>query len=272
MLCLGVAAAAPARSVEPGDSMETVRRELGPPHSYLRSEQRTVYHYDRGRVVFTNGIVAAAELKEPAAVVEERRRERQRAAARAAAERRETERRTREGLALRTRKRTDPQLQTAPPAEQVAFWRDFARRYPTVPAQAELDRALEQLARETQRREQERDQADLRALQRAVAEAQLRALQAQEATARAWERTALAQALADTERPAPPDPADFDTDPRALGEVVTFVPHPWVPPPPSPNPPPAEAPWGRYGTEQRLGPMNRQPVFGGRGAPSSAFR
>lgn len=117
-----------AAEILPGASLEEVRATLGTPRGQLHVNGRQVLFYEHGSVELRNGALIRVGLRSPEeqallVVREEHRRAEQ-----------ETRRAqmVAEGTALRDRKLADPAFLAAPVAFQVAYWEDFARRFPVV--------------------------------------------------------------------------------------------------------------------------------------------
>jgi PAS domain-containing protein len=127
-LVCALTSALAADDVRPGASLGEVQAVLGPPNGEAQINDRQLLYYERGTVELRDGRVTKVALRtveEHAALIarEERMRtERENVRARVLAE----------GNALRERKLADAMFQAAPAAHQVAFWEDFARRYPGV--------------------------------------------------------------------------------------------------------------------------------------------
>lgn len=175
-----------AADVAPGDSLAEVRAALGSPRGHLQRGDWQRLVYERGEVELVGGVVSRVALRS----VEAHRQylvERQAAAEQARAEQEARfARRTAEGEALKARKLADPMFLAAPVAYQVAFWEDFALRYPEVPSAEELTiarlRLVESEAIARHRREEERRLADL---EERVRQAEARAAAAELAAERA---------------------------------------------------------------------------------------
>jgi hypothetical protein len=152
-----------ASQVAPGVSLADVRGELGRPSGVMQVGERHLLYYPHGLVELVNNQVTRVELRTPEeqASLEERE-------ARRRAER--DERRMAviaEGTALRDRKLADATFAAAPAGYQVAFWEDFARRYPEVSCVEPLTIARlklgEEIEKKTREREDEQRLADLEA-------------------------------------------------------------------------------------------------------------
>jgi len=156
VICLvfAVASVLVADDVQPGASLDEVQAALGTPNGEAQLNDRQLLYYERGRVELQEGRVTKVTLRtaeEHAALIarEERmrtERENQRASVLA------------EGNEQRDRKLADALFLAAPAAYQVAFWEDFARRYPGVSVAEPLSiarlRLNEQLAEQRRRTEE----------------------------------------------------------------------------------------------------------------------
>ena len=145
-------------AVDPGATLEEVRTVFGAPSGQVRAGERHLLYYERGSVELINGRVTRVDLRSPEEQAAQDARE-----ARAQAER-ETRRAQliEEGTALRDRKLADATFQSAPIAYQVAFWEDFARRYPGVPCAEPL--TIARLKLHEQQEEKNRKNEELRRL------------------------------------------------------------------------------------------------------------
>lgn len=168
-----------AADVAVGDSLESVRSNLGIPRGNLKTGSRDVLYYDRGEVEVRSGVVIRVSLRseEEQAAFDARRT----AEALRAREEREIlrARLTAEGEELKARKLADPSFQASPPGYQVAFWEDFSRRYSDVPSAEQLQvvraRLAEQMTDQQAKMEQARRLAEL---ETRVAEAEARSNEA----------------------------------------------------------------------------------------------
>lgn len=127
-----------AAEVQPGDTLAQVRAALGAPRGQAEAADRLVLYYERGEVELQAGVVTRVTLLSPAAheaAVAQRAAEAQRV--RDEQDLRRADLRA-EGEARKARQLADPVFRTATPEQQVAFWDDFSRRYPDVPASEEL--------------------------------------------------------------------------------------------------------------------------------------
>jgi hypothetical protein len=139
--------------VSVGDSLAQVQAALGRPTGQMRVGDRQRLYFERGSVELVGSRVTQVSLRTPA----------EQAAMDAREERLRAEHETRraglvaEGTALRDRKLADATFSASPVAYQVAFWEDFARRYPGVPcvepltiARLKLGEQLEEKARKAE--------------------------------------------------------------------------------------------------------------------------
>ncbi len=156
-------------AVNTGASLDEVRAALGKPNGQMQLGARQVLLYERGSVELSAGRVTRVDLRseeeQAALAAREERLQSQLAAQRSQS--------LTEGTALRDRKLTDAGFLASPVAYQVAFWEDFARRYPAVPcaepltiARLKLNEQLEEKSR------READSLRLRELEARVAAAE----------------------------------------------------------------------------------------------------
>jgi len=142
-------------AVEPGDTREAVIAELGPPSGTAEVGSSSILFYPRGEVKLRDGRVVSASLitdealaARAAAEAESLRRMDEAAQARLA-------RLEAEGRAVYAAKKSDARFVTLPAAEQLAFWRTFATRYPMVPIKDEVDALADRVNLELRLREME---------------------------------------------------------------------------------------------------------------------
>jgi hypothetical protein len=156
VICLAFALATmlPADEVRPGESLDRVRAVLGIPNGEVQLGDRVLLYYDRGSVELQEGRVTKVALRsedEHALLLARETRLR--------AEREEQRARLlAEGTALKDRKLADGSFQSAPISQQIAFWEDFARRYPGVSVAEPLSIArlrLNERIAEQRRRDEE---------------------------------------------------------------------------------------------------------------------
>lgn len=149
-------------TANPGDTMERVVAKLGKPQGVVKRGQVTTYYYERGMVDFVDGKVKAAFLVDPG---EARRRTEERDRAEVAQRQKaeaDRQRLTEEGRSELDRARNDKTLAGKPAAERVAFWLDFARRYPYADASDELAKARAAVESDEKTRQQADEQQRLR--------------------------------------------------------------------------------------------------------------
>ena len=151
-----------AGEVKRGDSTEEVRAALGVPRGQSRLGTRELLYFDRGEVELSAGLVTRVALRsEQAQAVLETKR-----ATETDRFRQKQELLATEGAALKARMLADPAFQATPLSYQVAFWQNFARKYPMVSCSENLGIAqarLDEQAQATQQAEQAQRIADLEA-------------------------------------------------------------------------------------------------------------
>jgi hypothetical protein len=165
-----------AAEVQTGDNRAAVEAALGAPNGQVSVGDRSILYFDRGQVELQDGRVSRIALISASEF--EAQEARRSAAATRLREEAEIKRArsTAEGAALKEKKLADPAFRASPVALQVAFWEDFARRYPEVPSSEELAAVRVRFSAEMEDRrarlEQEKRIAELEAR---VAEAEARA-------------------------------------------------------------------------------------------------
>lgn len=175
LLALALAAGSQMTAAElrPGASLAEVQATLGRPRGQAQAGARQVLFYERGEVELQNGVLTRMALRtaEEHAILtarEDRLRD-ERESRRA--------RLLEEGSALRDAKLADADFKASPVAYQVAFWEDFARRYPEVscaePLAIARERVREKATEEQRRRDVEA--ARIADLEERVAAAERRA-------------------------------------------------------------------------------------------------
>jgi hypothetical protein len=172
-----------AAEVPLGATLEQVRTTLGPARGQAEAADRLLLYYERGEVELQDGKVIRVALmprREFEAEAAQRAAEAQRL--RDAQDIRRAELKS-EGEALKTRQLADPNFRKATPARQVAFWEDFNRRPPDVPASEELLIARLRLSevQDHQRKEAESTER-LAQLEARVVEAEARTIEAESVT------------------------------------------------------------------------------------------
>ncbi|HET7535067.1 MAG TPA: hypothetical protein VFJ90_01335, partial [Candidatus Didemnitutus sp.] len=131
-----------AALVQPGDKLEEVYASVGKPKGRAAQGEREMLYYDRGEIELRDGVVTrVAFLSDDEFSEREARRveaeERQRVA-------------NAEGAEIKAQRLTDASFQKASPAVQLAYWQDFARRYPGVSCVDEISLARAQLKEQRQ--------------------------------------------------------------------------------------------------------------------------
>jgi hypothetical protein len=166
---LSVPFALAAAEVRTGDTLNEVRANLGAPHGQLKVGDRQVLYFDRGEVELRNGAVTRTNLLSDSELTALESR-------RAAIAARVGEENAR-GETLKAGKLADASFTGAPLSYQIAFWQDFARRYPGVYVAEQLRIAHLRLAE--QFAEQQANEERLADLEARVSEAEARAERAE---------------------------------------------------------------------------------------------
>ena len=167
-------------ALEIGDSADSVIRELGPPTGHIRTSQRELLSYPRGEVELISNrvsrfeIVSAEEAVTRIRAREEALENNRRWAATQQAVLHE------QGTLELARVRDDTAFAFRSAEDQVAYWKDFRRRFPTVDVRDDYAaslRLLELDLREQRLAEERRIQ--IQDLERRVAAAEARARDAE---------------------------------------------------------------------------------------------
>lgn len=216
LLLLFSFAATAGAEIQVGTARAEVVQILGEPTGHIGSNAFQIYYFERGEVVFRNGLVEShsvisqAELDQKIADREKRREEKaaarvileeRRAEERAIlAERRAEERAARivEGTEIRDQRRADPVFSTSDASTRLAFWQAFRRKYPEVDATFEYSVALQEvnLAENAKQAEYER-QVRIVDLERRVEQAEQQASDARQQASEARRQASLAEQKAD---------------------------------------------------------------------------
>jgi hypothetical protein len=160
--------------VKKGDTVELVLKTLGKPKGVVSGGRLSTYYYEQGTVDFVDGRVNKAFLisKDEA---------RERTAQRELAERQHREqleagqkRLIEAGKAELARTLEDKAFAARPASERLAYWTEFAKRYPSTDVSAQLAKAAEAGQAEQQDRDRE---AELVAMNKRVGEIQERFVQ-----------------------------------------------------------------------------------------------
>ncbi len=205
LLCLPLLLS--AAEVRTGDTLAEVRTALGPPRGQVQAGEKLRLYYERGEVELQDGVVTRVALlsrSEHQAETERRGEEARRLLEEQTIRRAAL---TAEGEALLARKLADPAFRAAAPVSQVAFWEDFTRRYPEVPAHEHLLLARLRLAEVQETRRQQTETAErIARLEARAAEAEARS---QETVSALRPRTYLTYYPRPGHRPANLWPIDY---------------------------------------------------------------
>lgn len=157
--------------VNKGDTVEQVVKTLGKPKGVVSGGRMANYYYEQGTVDFVDGRVEKAFLIS-------REEARERTAQRELAERKrqqqiETERArlTEAGRVELARTLEDKAFASRPVSDRVAYWTDFAKRFPYTDVSGQLAKAAE--AGQAEKKDQDRE-AELVSLNKRVVEIQER--------------------------------------------------------------------------------------------------
>lgn len=153
-----------AGGVQLGDTEADVLNALGEPQGRLKAGPQVILNFRRGVVVLREGRVVAMDVvTDEEAAQKAENRARATVARRAHAEQ-DRLRRIEEGTAERERRLADEEFAKLPPAERLAFWTGFRKRYPGVPVDDVLAAAEREVAiLDGQQREKERQAIQTRA-------------------------------------------------------------------------------------------------------------
>lgn len=246
VLAVGVSTAAgllPAypQPIRPGDTPESVVRELGKPKGRISSGAYEVYTYERGKVEFVSNLVSsidlisAEQLEEQRIEQEKRRQEEIRRQAEAAQLAREAqERRRLEGQKIMTDRLADTAFRTQSAGDQLAYWDLFKTHYPEV----EIGSVYEAVFRQHQTEvAQAQIRLQLAELQQRTAAAEARAARAEQAARDAeeayyWSRPVTYIPLPMPPHPPPPSRQPICTMTQTAPVKSTYM----LPPRPGPAP------------------------------------
>ena len=179
LLCLLPLSSALAE-VPLGATLEQVRTTLGQARGQAEAADRLLLYYERGEVELQEGkVIRVALIPRAEFDVEAAQRAAEAQRLRNAQEIRRAQLKA-EGEALKARQMADPVFRGATAQRQVAFWEDFARRYPDVPASEELLIARLRLSELHDNQRKDAESAErLARLEAKVAEAEARAIEAE---------------------------------------------------------------------------------------------
>lgn len=126
--------------VSVGDTPQEVLQTLGEPSGYIVSEDFQIYYFDRGSVIFRDGVVESHSIvsKTQAARRREARQQEQEAYQQEKARERE------EARALREQMRGDPDFNALPPSARLAFWQIFQQKFPEIDVDLDYSVALQE--------------------------------------------------------------------------------------------------------------------------------
>lgn len=158
----------------PGDTTTEVIAKLGKPQGSMSRGRYTTFYYDRGLVHFVNGRVQTAFLVSPEEA--ERHKEERAKAEAAAREQNEAQRQrlTEEGRAALVQSESDKTLAAKSAAERLAYWQDFARRYPYTDVSGQIAKAQGNVESDVN---QQRQSIEIQALKERIAAIQTRFIQ-----------------------------------------------------------------------------------------------
>ena len=178
--CVTLISVLSASEVAIGAGRAEVLAILGEPRGEATAGPREILYYERGSVQLNHGIVTKVGI-----ISEEQHARRLAETERLKAESEMRQARlTSEGEAQKARKLADQGFNSAPLSYQVAFWEDFARKYPGVPCAEQLALARLRLADDLERRQIEEGRAG----RLAELEARLAAAEARAHEAETWVR------------------------------------------------------------------------------------
>jgi hypothetical protein len=121
-----------------GDTSETVIDILGEPKGRGKNGNTELFFYDRGTVTIRDGKVVSSRIVSPQEAAERIKTRQEEQAAREEARRVTLARLLKEGTAEKEKTLADAEFKKKAPAEQLAYWSAFQRKYPNVSATNEL--------------------------------------------------------------------------------------------------------------------------------------
>ncbi len=149
--------------VKEGDSINRVQAVLGSPNGAISVNEKQTYFFDRGEVIFIDGIVTEIKLiNESAAAVKHAREKKRRELAVLLAIERNQQRIIR-GLELKEEKLNSLKFKTATAESRIHYWRNFHRVFPDIDISDQLDAALLERDEEIARTEEEARLAEIEA-------------------------------------------------------------------------------------------------------------
>ncbi len=192
IVCLLLSVVFLRAEVEIGEGRDAVIARLGPPQGIMEVGGREWVLWERGRVIFMDGVVVESSvLSRDAFEVARARREEQRAAAEEAARLRQEQEHA-QGVERKRMILSDPAYYVSSAAGRIRVWQGFHRRYPTVDISAELRELAEEHRQElkllAEHQQQVERQRELLELETQRAEAEARRAEAEQRTAETEER------------------------------------------------------------------------------------
>jgi hypothetical protein len=125
--------------ISEGDDEATAIRILGKPMGWSqRGEFKILYYGDRGTVAIRKGKVSSYNLISAHEAIQAKAERARRDAARREAVAAESARLRNAGMAEKSRKKSDVRFLQLPPAERLAYWKEFQLNYPEVSVQTEI--------------------------------------------------------------------------------------------------------------------------------------
>lgn len=150
-------------TVKEGDSINRVQAVLGSPNGAISVNEKNTFFFDRGEVIFIDGVVTEIKLiNESAAAVKHAREERRRELSVLLATELNQQRIIR-GLKLKNEKLNSLKFKITSAQSRVHYWRNFRRVYPEIDISDQLDAALFERDEEINRIEEETRLAEIEA-------------------------------------------------------------------------------------------------------------
>ncbi len=192
ILCMLLGVAFLRAEVDIGEERDAVIARLGSPQGIMEVGGREWVLWERGRVIFEDGIVVESSvLSREVFEVARARREKERAAAAEAARLRQEQEHA-QGVERKKTILSDPAYYVSSAAGKIRMWQDFHRRYPTVDISVELRELVEEHRQElkllAEHQRQIERQRDILELETQRAEAEARRAEAEQRTAESEER------------------------------------------------------------------------------------
>lgn len=152
-----------AEELQPGDSIDKIKEELGRPNGVISLKNKQILFFDRGEVTLVDGKATSLDIlsEDEAAKELEKKKQKREKAAQLVEER--IRNRVNKGLALKEDKLTSPDFLASSNYSRLQFWRDFQRKYPEVDISSELTSTLKERAKELEQQAEEQRVAQLEA-------------------------------------------------------------------------------------------------------------